>query len=208
MKVLKVIEFLFPALAALIINEKLCKEQTNRQKEAEKQRSNWDAKIKGSHASAFGKMADDLYSFEMQRLNILARKATSILAAAGFVISLTSITLVLKKDWIVNNNICSFIGLFLIVLAVIYFVMSALSATQALKISHFYQLTLSDVDKITTTNSDEQIYSNKWTIEKMVDVNLNYNILQGKINWLDSAQGCFLRGIFLIAISYIFLIFA
>ena len=119
-----------------------------------------------------------------------------------------SLTLTLKKDWLTSNNIFSIIGLCFIILAVFYFVTSATSASEALRISQFHQLTIGDSEKIIAKKMNLQDYNNEWTTEKIIDVNINYTILLIKTNWLDAAQESFLRGIVLSAISFIFLILA
>lgn len=208
MKSSKLVYFFLPMLAALLTNKKLSIKQANKEKQLEKDRANWKNMITNENESPFGKMADDLYNFEIQRLNILARKGTSILAATGFVIALMSLTLTLKRDWITNSNVFSLIGLCFIILAVFYFVTSAASASEALRISQFHQLTIGDSEQIITKKMVIQAYKNEWTIEKIHDVEINYDILLIKTNWLDAAQESFFRGIVLTAISFIFLIIA
>jgi hypothetical protein len=198
-------EFFFPAIAAYRTNKEILSLQIEEEKHLQAQKEEWLKKI-GENAQSTGKMADDLYNFEMQRLNILARKATSILGAAGFVISLMSLTLVIKKDWLTVSNIFSIIGLIFIALGIIYFVTSAISASEALRLSSFRQITIGDVKEITTNNSEK--WGSKWTAEKLVDVNQNLNVLLTKTNWLDSAQNSFLIGILLTALSYLFILLA
>ena len=198
-----------PVLSAWLGNKKLFEVQANKEKQLEQERANWKKKLTpGINETSFCKMADDLYNFEVQRLNILARKGTSILAAAGFVIALMSVTLTLKKDWITNNNIFSLISLCFIILAVSYFVTSAISASEALRVSQFHQITIADSQQIIDKKMALQDYNNEWAVEKILDVDVNYNILLIKTNWLDAAQGSFLRGIALTVICFISLVLA
>ncbi len=201
------LETIFPALAAWNINKKLCEDQTEKEKNVQKLSQDWGKRISLENIEPVGKMADDLYGFEMQRLNILARKATSILAAAGFVISLSSLTLAVMKDWL--NHSWSLFVLFFIILAIIHFVSSAASAAKALEISHFHQLTTGIVDDALKAEKpiDPRSIQLQWTVEKLVDVDMNYQIMLTKTNWLSAAQSLFLRGTYLTGIGFVLLVF-
>ncbi len=203
---MQILEFLFPAGAAWIINKELLSNNSKKAKNAKVATQDWNKRFGTKEVTLISKMADDLYNFEMQRLNLLARKGTSLLAAAGFVISLTSLILAFGKDWLYYAG--SSLVLFFILLAVINFVASAVSASKALKISPLHLLTISDAGDILDNkvlNKDE--LTNQWASQKLLDVDLNYDIILTITNWLDAAQGSFLRGIYSIGFGFAILTF-
>jgi hypothetical protein len=203
-----ILSILFPSLNAWLANMDIEEKQTIKEKNVTQELNERRKKLTpGKNEIAFCKMADDLHNFEVQRLNILARKGTSILAATGFVITLMLLTLTLKKDWF-SSSYFSLIGFCIILVAVYYFGTSAICASASLRVSQFHQITVLDSQVITEKKlQTQQEYNNEWALEKMSCVDTNYNILQIKTNWLDAAQESFLLGISLTIICFIILAF-
>lgn len=207
MNKVRVAELIFPVVAAWYINKHLSGEFKKAKEERDNLVKDWLDKIstKKVNDRFVEKMASEIYDLEIKRKATLEKKATSLLAAVGFVISLISVALVVAgKDWIIRP--WTPYALFFFGIAIFHFITSGTSATRVLKVGEFFQLTTDAIKDSLRLEVDEQKQQPvlNWTVEKLVDVEINYSTMLIKSNWLDASQGLFLRGLYSLGISFVF----
>ncbi len=212
-KIKLLVYVLFPAATAWAGNAKIQNNETKAKITPDSLRKKWTGIIAVYDNDSIGKMVDELYTSESQRLNILTGKGSSLLAATGFAISLISLTFAIGKELLNHlsliSPIAAFILLFFTTTSVIYFVVTAFCATKVVRVSQINQLTTTDFTTICCDyETDKNNIKKKWTLEKLVTVDLNHKILLVKSNWLDASQGSFLRGVFCFSIAFLALFFS
>lgn len=204
----KIIEKVWPPVSVWDINRNL-------QKEVEKFRENkdncyskllqgWFSKIvkkKGVNAQFIGEKADEVYNAEINRREILERKASSLRNALGLAVALiTVVPIIAGRDLGLQSWVAGVV-IILLGVAIFHLLSSGYYATLVLKVAPLFITTTESITDVISSAKNARI---NWAAEKLASTEINYKATLIKSNYLSVSQSLFLRGLVILAVGAFF----
>lgn len=193
------IKLLLPYVVAWVTNRKI--REQNKEKSWEGLSNYWKQTLATKEVSSLEKIADDVYHSEIQRKETIESKAASLFEAIAFAVSLVSIAIVFIEKTT---------ALILLLFPLVNFILTGICSWHATKVGVFFSLTLQgikeDIESIEKKPRNEPKIH--WTIEKLVDTEMNFPLILTKSNWLVAAHQHFLLGILSIIPIFVIIIVA
>lgn len=149
--------------------------------------------LKTAQKVDFEKMADDLYSFEIQRKETIESKASALFDAIGFALTILSVSGIIFS----KNNIAQWI---LLMLPLLFLILAGICSWKALNIKAFYLINRNTLDMIIKQNPSKKQGNRIYAIEKSMCAEMNQPLLLKKSNWVSAAQQQFIIGLLFVVV--------
>lgn len=191
---------LLPYVVAWDANRRIREE--NKEKNRECLSNYWKQTLEAKEVSSLEKIADDVYHSEIQRKEMIESKAASLFEAIAFAVSLVSIAIVFIEKTT---------ALILLLFPLVNFLLTGICSWHATKIGEFFLLTLQGIKEDIESPIEKKPRNESethWTIEKLVDTEMNSPFILIKSNWLVAAYQHFLLGILSIIPIFVLIIVA
>lgn len=197
---MNLLEFIFPLLAALVVNKSIDKKKS---KTFDELHPKWIDILKKSktNENLLENISHGIYKDEDKRASNIENKGSWLLVGIGVSISLLSIIF----GVVTNSEIISFIQLIALAfffIAIFNLIFAAIGAYKAMKIGMRYVADVKDLSKTLEAKNDKIL---DWTARYLANVECNVNLIIKKSNWIDVSQQHFIRGLIFIVIGFVLL---